>query len=154
MAQELGQGIPFNMMAASEIFSLDCSKTDALTQAFRRSIGVRITEETEQMEGEVVELTYDAAGKAERKGKMLLKTTDMEAEYDVGGKMITALEKERIQPGDVIAIDKGSGNISRLGRSFARARDYDATNPEVRSAGAGSFVGLTRTAAIRGVSRG
>jgi RuvB-like protein 2 len=29
-------------MSGSEIFSLEMSKTEALTQAFRRSIGVRI----------------------------------------------------------------------------------------------------------------
>jgi RuvB-like protein 2 len=35
------------------------SKTEALTQAFRRSIGVRIKEETELIEGEVVEIQVD-----------------------------------------------------------------------------------------------
>ena len=44
-------------MAASEIFSLEMSKTEALTQAFRKSIGVRIREETEMIEGEVVEVS-------------------------------------------------------------------------------------------------
>ena len=29
--------------------------------------------------------------------------------------------------GDVITIDKASGKITKLGRSFTRARDYDAT---------------------------
>ena len=42
-----------------QIFSLEMSKTEALTQAFRRSIGVRIMEETEIIEGEVVEITVD-----------------------------------------------------------------------------------------------
>ena len=32
-------------MTASEIYSLEMSKTEALTQAFRRSIGVKLTEE-------------------------------------------------------------------------------------------------------------
>ena len=32
---------------------------------------------------------------------------------------------------DVIAIDKASGKISRLGRSFTRAKDYDAMGPQV-----------------------
>lgn len=47
------------MLAASEIFSLEMSKTEALTQAFRRSIGVRIKEESELIEGEVVEIQID-----------------------------------------------------------------------------------------------
>jgi RuvB-like protein 2 len=59
MAQALGADVPFTMLAASEIFSLEMSKTEALTQAFRKSIGVRIKEETELIEGEVVEIEVD-----------------------------------------------------------------------------------------------
>jgi len=59
MAQSLGQDVPFTMLASSEIFSLEMSKTEALTQAFRRSIGIRITEESEVIEGEVVEIQID-----------------------------------------------------------------------------------------------
>jgi DNA helicase TIP49 (TBP-interacting protein) len=59
MAQSLGSDVPFTMIAASEVFSLSMSKTEALTQAFRRSIGVRIKEETELVEGEVVEIQID-----------------------------------------------------------------------------------------------
>jgi RuvB-like protein 2 len=47
------------MIAASEVFSLSMSKTEALTQSLRRSIGVRIKEETEIIEGEVVEVQID-----------------------------------------------------------------------------------------------
>ena len=59
MAQSLGADVPFTSIAASEIFSLEMSKTEALTQAFRKSIGVRIKEESEVMEGEVVEIQID-----------------------------------------------------------------------------------------------
>ena len=59
MSQSLGNDVPFTNLAASEIFSLEMSKTEALTQAFRRSIGVRIKEETEVIEGEVVEIQID-----------------------------------------------------------------------------------------------
>lgn len=51
LAQALGEDTPFTGIAGSEIFSLEMSKTEALTQAFRRSIGVRIMEETEIIEG-------------------------------------------------------------------------------------------------------
>lgn len=59
------------MLAASEIFSLEMSKTEALTQAFRRSIGVRIKEESELIEGEVVEIQIDRSmtGVREKKKK-------------------------------------------------------------------------------------
>ena len=61
-------------MAASEIFSLEMSKTEALTQAFRRSIGVRIRDETELIEGEVVEIQVDqaAAGASSVRSMLLL----------------------------------------------------------------------------------
>ena len=46
LAQALGDDTPFTSIAGSEIFSLEMSKTEALTQAFRRSMGgVRIMEE-------------------------------------------------------------------------------------------------------------
>jgi RuvB-like protein 2 len=59
IAKSLGEDIPFTMISASEIFSYEMSKTEALMQAFRKSIGVRITEESEIIEGEVVEIQID-----------------------------------------------------------------------------------------------
>lgn len=134
MAQALGEDVPFVMLAASEIYSLEMSKTEALTQAFRKSIGVRIKEETEMIEGEVVEIVIERAadGAAEKSGKLTLKTTEMEAVYELGTKMIESLSKEKVGAGDVIAIDKSSGRISKLGVSFARAHDYDAMGPSTR----------------------
>ncbi|KAJ3345987.1 RuvB-like 2 [Entophlyctis luteolus] len=134
MAQALGQDVPFTMLAASEIFSLEMSKTEALTQAFRRSIGVRIKEETELIEGEVVEIQVDRSdgGVGAKIGKLTLKTTDMETVYDLGQKMIESLNKEKATVGDVITIDKATGKITKLGKSFTRARDYDAMGPETR----------------------
>ncbi|XP_002525291.2 ruvB-like 2 [Ricinus communis] len=135
MAKSLGQETPFAMISGSEIFSLEMSKTEALMQAFRKAIGVRIKEETEIVEGEVVEVQIDrpaVAGAASKTGKLTLKTTEMETIYDLGAKMIEALGKEKVQSGDVIAIDKASGKISKLGRSFSRSRDYDAMGPQVK----------------------
>ncbi|KAI8081223.1 RuvB-like 2 [Thamnidium elegans] len=133
MAQALGSDVPFTMLAASEIFSLEMSKTEALTQAFRRSIGVRIKEESELIEGEVVEIQIDRSMTGGSKtGKLTLKTTDMETIYDLGNKMIDSLNKEKVMAGDVIAIDKASGRISKLGRSYARARDYDAMGSDTK----------------------
>lgn len=135
LAQALGDETPFTMLAASEIFSLEMSKTEALTQAFRRSIGVRIKEETEIIEGEVVEIQIERSADdaaAPKVGKLTLKTTEMEAMYDLGQKMIEVISKEKISSGDVIAIDKASGKISKLGRSFARSHDYDAMGPATR----------------------
>merc|ERR1719231_138572 len=128
MAQSLGPDTPFTMLSGSEIFSLEMSKTEALTQAFRRSIGIRIKEEAEIIEGEVVEIQIDrpAAGSGAKVGKLTLKTTEMETIYDLGAKMIDALQEEKVTSGDVITIDKATGKISKLGRSFTRSRDFDA----------------------------
>merc|ERR1740138_1640068 len=127
IAKALGDDTPFTMLAGSEIFSLEMSKTEALTQAFRKSIGVRIREEAEIIEGEVVEIELDKSTTTTAKtGKICLKTTEMETVYDLGQKMIESLTKEKAQVGDVITIDKATGRISVLGRSFTRSRDYDA----------------------------
>lgn len=133
MAKSLGEETPFTMLAGSEIFSLEMSKTEALTQAFRKSIGVRIREEAEIIEGEVVEIEIDKSVQSGAKtGKITLKTTEMETIYDLGQKMIEAISKEKIMAGDIITIDKASGKISKLGRSFARSSDYDNVGPQTR----------------------
>jgi RuvB-like protein 2 len=134
MAQALGPDTPFTMLAASEIFSLEMSKTEALTQAFRRSIGVKIKEEAEIIEGEVVEIQIErpASGTGTKVGKLTLKTTDMETIYDLGQKMIDALTKEKVTSGDVISIDKATGKISRLGRSYTRAKDFEVSGANVK----------------------
>jgi DNA helicase TIP49 (TBP-interacting protein) len=131
MAKTLGEETPFASMAASEIFSMEMSKTEALTQAFRKAIGVRIKEETEIIEGEVVEIEIDKpvgalASARAKTGKLTMKTSDMETVYDLGTKMIDAISKAKVNAGDVINIDKASGRITKIGRSFSRSRDYDA----------------------------
>lgn len=133
MAQSLGPDVPFTMLASSEIFSLEMSKTEALTQAFRKSIGVRVKEETEIIEGEVVEIQIDrSVTGGTKQGKLTIKTTDMETVYDMGTKMIDSMSKERVMAGDIISIDKASGKITKLGRSYARSRDYDAMGPDTK----------------------
>lgn len=142
MAQSLGPETPFTMIAGSEIFSLEMSRTEALTQAFRRSIGVRIKEETEMIEGEVVEINIDRptanpaqqsrGGAGGRTGQLVLKTSDMESTFDLGQKMIESLQKEKVAVGDVITIDKATGRISKLGRSFIHSKDYDAMSQNTR----------------------
>uniref|UniRef100_A0A182R3T5 RuvB-like helicase n=1 Tax=Anopheles funestus TaxID=62324 RepID=A0A182R3T5_ANOFN len=134
MAQALGNETPFTSMSGSEIYSLEMNKTESLSQALRKSIGLRIKEETEIIEGEVVEIQIDrpATGTGQKVGKVTMKTTDMETNYDLGNKIIECFIKEKIQAGDIITIDKASGKVSKLGRSFTRARDYDATGTQTR----------------------
>jgi len=133
MSQSLGADVPFTGLASSEIFSLEMSKTEALTQAFRKSIAVRIKEESEMIEGEVVEIQTDrSVTGGTKQGKLTIKTTDMESVYDMGAKMIDAMTKERVMAGDIVSIDKSSGKISKLGRSYAKSRDYDAMGVDTK----------------------
>jgi RuvB-like protein 2 len=134
--------IPFVNFPASTVYSVDISKTEALTQAMRRAIGVCIQEETEIICGEVIEIQIDTAlsttGNAastssggpsshyKKTGRITLCTTDMETIYDLGIKMIQSLQNEKVQAGDVITIDKTTGKVNKLGRSISKSRDYDA----------------------------
>ena len=94
---------------------------------------MRIKEEAEIVEGEVVDISIEqSATSGSKVGTVTLKTTEMETEYDLGQKMIDAIQKEKIVAGDVITIDKASGKISKVGRSFARASDFDAMGPQTR----------------------
>ena len=54
-------------------------------------------------------LTIDSGAKT---GKITLKTTEMETIYDLGNKMIEAIQKEKIVAGDVITIDKAKYKFS------------------------------------------
>jgi TIP49 P-loop domain len=96
LAQALGPDTPFTTIAGSEIFSLEMSKTEALTQAFRRSIGVKIMEETEIIEGEVVEVQVDTpAGGGDKTGRVTLCTTEMETVYDLGELLLALYDSMR-----------------------------------------------------------
>ena len=67
-----------------------------------------------------------------KQGKLTIKTTDMETIYDMGSKMIDSMTKERVIAGDIISIDKASGKITKLGRSYTRSRDYDAMGADTK----------------------
>jgi len=132
LAQELGMDTPFKAISGSEVFSLEMSKTEVLTQALRSSMGIRINEETEVIEGEVVEVNISIGSSGEKTGRITFCTTEMETVYDCGGKMIEQLSALKISAGDVISIDKGSGKVQKLGRSFSRSRDYDTMSAQTR----------------------
>ncbi|GKD88656.1 RuvB-like protein 2 [Tanacetum coccineum] len=99
MAKSIGLETLFAMFVGSELFSLEMSKTEALMKAFRKAIAVRIKEETEVIEGEVVAIQIDrpaVAGASSKTGKVTLKMTEMDTVYDLGAKMIEALWKVKL----------------------------------------------------------
>jgi len=77
MAKALGDETPFAAMGASEIFSMEMGKTEALTQAFRKAIGVRIKEESKVIEGEVVEVEVErpTVGGVSKTGKLVRRSS-------------------------------------------------------------------------------
>ena len=60
LAQQLGEDTPFTTMSGSEVYSLEITKTEALTQALRRSISVHIWVEPGVRVGEVVVIQVEA----------------------------------------------------------------------------------------------
>ena len=76
--------------------------------------------------------TLTPSAQGNKQGKLTIKTTDMETIYDMGTKMIDSMSKERVIAGDVISIDKSSGKITKLGRSYTRSRDYDAMGADTK----------------------
>lgn len=128
------KGIPFVSISGSEVYSLEMSKSESLMQAFRKAISIVIAEETDVLEGEVVEINIaraDGASNA-RTGKLTMKTTAMETVFELGQKMIDNLIKEKVSAGDVIQIDKSSGSVIKLGRNFTRSQDFDAMGPTLK----------------------
>ena len=59
LSQSLGKDVPLSRRLLDLKSFFDLSKTESLTQAFRKSIGIKIKEETEIIEGEVVEIQID-----------------------------------------------------------------------------------------------
>ena len=70
--------------------------------------------------------------KGNKQGKITIKTTDMESSFNLGHKMIEALEKEYVIAGDVVSVDMASNRINKLGRSYAKSRDYDAMGKDTK----------------------
>lgn len=134
VSKAIGEDTPFVWISASEIFSVDVSKTEALMQAFRKATGVRIKEETEVLEGEVVSVEVDRQNPTSQNktGRIAMKSADMEAVYELGNKLIDMVFKERIVSGDVIQINRATGRITKLGRSINRQKDFDAVGASVK----------------------
>merc|ERR1711970_1687099 len=81
------------------------------------------------IEGEIVEIEIDkrATGAMAKSGRITIKTTEMETIFELGAKMIQSLNKENVSAGDIVTIDKQSGKVTHVGKSFSHAHDYDAT---------------------------
>lgn len=132
IAQELGNKVPFCPMVGSEVYSSEIKKTEVLMENFRRAIGLRIRETKEVYEGEVSELTpVETENPAGGYGKTVshviigLRTAKGSKQLKLDPSIYEALQKEKVEVGDVIYIEANSGAVKRQGRSDAFATEFD-----------------------------
>ncbi|MFP3225607.1 MAG: RuvB-like helicase [Sulfolobaceae archaeon] len=134
IAKELGEDTPFTIMNASEIYLTELKKTEILTQAIRKSIGVRIKQKRVVYEGVVKDLKVKVArsrlnpyAAIPREATITLATKDDERTLNVGDVIASQFMRLNIRKGDVIWIDAETGEVSRVGRAkgFEGAKTYD-----------------------------
>lgn len=132
IAQDLGTKVPFCPMVGSEVYSSEIKKTEVLMENFRRAIGLRIRETKEVYEGEVTELTpVETENPAGGYGKTVnhviigLRTAKGSKQLKLDPSIYEALQKEKVEVGDVIYIEANSGAVKRQGRSDAFATEFD-----------------------------
>jgi TBP-interacting protein len=124
IAKELGKDVPFVPLVASEIYSAQIKKTEFLTQALRKAIGVRVHEMRRIYEGEVKELRidqqphpYNPYMKIPVGGVIKLATKDSSQTLKMDQGFAISLLKQGVETGDVIQIDADTGRVAKLGKS-------------------------------------
>ncbi|KAG9964436.1 putative RuvB-like 2 protein, partial [Aureobasidium melanogenum] len=132
VSQELGTKVPFCPIVASEVYSTEVKKTEALMENFRRAIGLRVHETKEVYEGEVTELTPEEAenplggyGRTISHLLITLRSARGTKKLRLDPSIYEAIQKERVRVGDVIYIEANTGAVKRVGRSDAFATEFD-----------------------------
>ncbi len=137
ISKELGKDIPFVQVSASEFYSSEMKKTEALYQTMRKAIGVRIRDTRRVLEGEVVELDYNMVPnpynptqKIPESARITLATKKEKRSFSVGSRIALQFMYSGISEGDVIIIDKETGRVTRVGRA-GKEKKYDIDVEEV-----------------------
>jgi len=134
IARELGEDTPFVAMSGSEIYSSEKKKTEILTEALRRALGVRIREKRLVYEGVVKELKIRRARHPlvpymtiPKEARITLATRDDEVTLTVGEEITHQILELGIRRGDVIWIDAETGRVHRIGKAkgIEKAKYYD-----------------------------
>lgn len=120
--------MPFVPMVGSEVYSSEVKKVEILMENFRRAIGLRMKENKEVYEGEVIEITPEETenplggyGKTVAHVIIGLKTTKGTKQLKLDPSIYESIQKEKVAVGDVIYIEANSGAVKRVGRSDAYA---------------------------------
>lgn len=132
VATELGKKVPFCPMVGSEVFSSEVKKTEVLMENFRRAIGLRIKENKEVYEGEIVSLAPVEAdnplggyGKTVSHVTISLKTAKGVKSLNLDPSIYEGIQREKASVGDVIYIEASTGAVKRVGRCDAHATEFD-----------------------------
>ena len=154
VAHELGTKVPFCPIVASEVYSAEVKKTEALMENFRRAIGkthipkhsrptassssadllagLRVRETKEVYEGEVTALQPEEAenplstfNKTITHLLLTLKSAKGTKKLRLDPSIYEAIQRERVSVGDVIYIEANTGACKRVGRSDAFATEFD-----------------------------
>jgi len=134
IAKELGEDTPFSAINASEVYSTEVKKTEVLTQAVRKSIGIRVRQRRQVYEGVVKDVKMKIArsrtnpmAAVPREAEVTLATKDEQKTIQVGDVVATQLYRYNVRKGDVIWIDAETGDVFKSGRAkgIEGAKYYD-----------------------------
>ena len=124
IAKELGEDVPFVMIAGSEIYSEERKKTEILQEALRKAIGVRIHEMRKIYQGVVdsleIKMTknpYNPFQQLPESATLTLRTKKEKKTFEVGQQVALYMINQNIIEGDVIMIDAETGRVTRIGRA-------------------------------------
>ena len=138
ISKELGKDIPFVQVSASEFYSSEMKKTEALIQTMRKAIGVRIRETRTVLEGEIVGLDYNMVPnpynptqKIPESATLTLATKDEKRTFSMSSRLALQFLYNGIEVGDVVVIDKETGRISKIGKSEKAKKKYDLGDYDV-----------------------
>ncbi|MCD6483309.1 MAG: RuvB-like helicase [Candidatus Aenigmarchaeota archaeon] len=129
IAKELGKDVPFVHLAASEIYSSEVKKTEFLTQALRKAIGVRIREVRKIYEGVIKSIDiqkqphpYNPYYQVPVSATIELATKKEKKKLSMDQTFAVQLVQQNIEEGDVIQIDVEGERLAKLGPSTEKVK--------------------------------
>lgn len=146
IAKELGEDVPFVPIAGSEIYSAEVKKTEFLTQALRKAIGVRIREIRKIYEGKVDEIDiewtqhpYNPYQRIPAGATIKLSTTDEKKKLRMDSTFAMQLVQQSVSAGDVIQIDIERQRVAKVGTT-RKGDEYDLSSAHIVEIPEGSII--------------